>query len=117
MEFFDRNGNATCYSPDGEHIYLWSGEPVGYFVEDKVYSFSGRLLGWIANGWLYDRSNQPALFSTDASGGPMRPVRKVKPVKSVRSVRPVQSVRQIPHMKSMRGMGWSNCANALYFRQ
>jgi hypothetical protein len=117
MEFFDSNGQVTCYSPDGENLYLWSGEPVGYFASDKVYSFSGRLLGWIENGWLYDRSNQPALFSADASGGPMRPMRAVKPVKSLRNVRPVKSVRQVPHMKAMRGIGWSDCSNSLYFRQ
>lgn len=117
MEFFDRNGQATCYSPDGENLYLWNGEPVGYFEGDKVYSFSGRLLGWIANGWLYDRSNQPALFSADASGGPMRPMRSMKPMKSMRQMRPMKAMRQAPHAKSVRGIGWSSCANGLYFRQ
>ncbi len=117
MEFYDRNGRATCYSPDGENLYLWSGEPVGYFSDDKVYSFTGRLLGWIANGWLYDRSNRPALFSTEAAGGPLHPMRQIAPVKSVRKVRPVKSVQQVPHVMPLRSMGWSACANALYFRQ
>lgn len=117
MEFFDNNGRATCYSPDGENLYLWSGEPVGYFSDNKVYSYSGRLLGWIDKGWLYDRSNRPALFSTDASGGPMRPMRKMKPMKSMRQMRPMKAMRQMPHMKPMRSMGWSNCASGLYFRQ
>lgn len=117
MDFFDNSGRATCYSPDGEHLYLWTGQPVGYFADDKVYSFSGRLLGWIGEGWLYDRQNRPALFSPDATGGPVRPVRQVMPVRSVRQVMPVKSVRQVAHVRPVKSLGWSSCANALYFRQ
>ena len=117
MEFFDRNGNATCYCADGEHLYLWDGAPVGYFQEGRVYGFNGKLLGWIENGWLYDRQNKPALFSEDAQGGPTKPTRKVKPVKSVRRVRPVKSVRQSAPTKPTRSSTWSASANALYFSQ
>lgn len=117
MDFFDRNGAATCYCPDGEHLYLWNGKPVGYITDDKVYSFKGRLLGWFSNGWLMDRKNKPALFSPDASGGPTRPVRKVAPVKSVRSVRPIKSVRQLPHVRPVKSVSWSDYSSALYFQQ
>lgn len=116
-EFFSNEGKATCYSPDGEHLYLWSGKPVGYVTDGRVYSFSGRLLGWFDNGWLYDRNNRPALFSPDSSGGPVRPVRQVKPVKSVRQVRPVKSVRQVAHVRPVRSLSWSNVADASYFNQ
>lgn len=117
MEFFDRNGRATCYSPDGEHIYLWNGQPTGYLSDGRIYSFSGRLLGWLENGWLYDRQNRPALFSSEANGGPVRPVRQVKPVRSVRRVRPVKSVRQIAHVRPVRSLNWSPTAGAHYFDQ
>jgi hypothetical protein len=117
MEFFDRSGNAICYSPDGEHIYLWNGEPVGYFSDNKIYAFSGKLIGWIENGWLLDRSNRPALFSSSATGGPVKPVRKVKPVKSVRRVRPVKSVRQVAHVRPVKSLNWSQCCNGLFFSQ
>jgi hypothetical protein len=70
MEFFDRAGGATAYTPAGTHLFLWSGTPVAYLVEDKVYTFRGQLLGWHENGWLYDLGNRPALFSAGAVGGP-----------------------------------------------
>lgn len=117
MNFFDSNGRATCYSPDGEHLYLWTGEPVGHFSDNKVYSFSGRLLGWIGEGWLYDRQNRPALFSADASGGPTRPMRQTMPMKAMRQMRPMKAMRQMAHMRPLRSLSWSSCANALYFRQ
>ena len=117
MEFFDRTGTATCYSPDREHLYLWNGTPVGYVYEGRVYNFAGKVLGWIENGWLYDRQNKPALFSADAVGGPIKPVRKVKPVKSVRRVRPVKGVKQIAPTKPVRSNSWSASANGLFFNQ
>ncbi|WP_417424703.1 4-fold beta flower protein [Hoeflea sp.] len=117
MEFFDRNSKATCYTPDGEHLYLWTGTPVGYFSDDRVYSFSGKLLGWYTDGWLYDRKNKPALFSSKASGGPTKPVRSVSPVKSVRSVRPIKSVRQVAHVRPAKSASWSEYSSALYFQQ
>lgn len=117
MEFFDRTGRATCYSPDGEHLYLWNGRPSGFICDGKIYSFKGRVLGWIENGWLYDRRNAPALFSEDAVGGPVKPVRKVKPVKAVRAVRPVRGVRQVAHVRPVKSLNWSQFAGPEYFEQ
>jgi hypothetical protein len=117
MEFFDRQGRATCYSTDGEYFYLWNGTPVGYLSDGRIYSFKGKVLGWFENGWLYDRHNRPALFSAEANGGPVKPVRKVKPVKSVRRVKPVKSVRQVAPVKPVRSLSWSQYADAVYFDQ
>jgi len=117
MEFFNRSGDACCHLVDGEYLYLWKGKPVGYLVDGKVYGYKGRQLGWFENGWLYDRSNRPALFTTDAIGGPVKPVRKVKPVKGVRQVRPVRSVRQIGLVKPARSLSWSPVADETYFAQ
>lgn len=117
MEFFDKGGKATCYTPDGEHVYLWTGKPVGYFSDDQIYAFNGKLLGWFSDGWLYDRKNKPALFSPAASGGPTRPVRSVSPVKSVRSVRPIKSVRQVAHVRPVKSLSWSQYSSGLYFQQ
>ena len=117
MEFFDRTGTAVCHSPDGEHLYLWAGKPVAYIQDGRVYSFSGRLLGWFENGWLYDRANCPALFLPEAEGGPIKPVRKVKPVKGVRQVRPVKGVRQVTPVRPTRSLTWSSCASSAYFAQ
>lgn len=117
MEFFDRGGRAVCYSTDGETLYLWSGKPVGYLSEGRVYSFKGRLLGWIDDGWLFDRHNRPALFADGAIGGPVKPVKQVKPVKGVRAVRPVKGVRQVPHVRPVRSLTWSGFAGPEFFSQ
>lgn len=117
MEFFDRAGRATCYSPDGEHLYLWNGRPAGFVSGVRVYSFRGRVLGWIENGWLYDRRNRPALFSVEAVGGPTKPVRQVKPVKAVRGVRRVKGVKQVGHVRPVKSSSWSDHAGSHFFEQ
>lgn len=108
MEFFDRNGAAVVYSPDGEHLYAWDGRPLGYLYQDRIYNFGGTLIGWLQNGWIYDRANKPALFTAEATGGPVRPVRRVKPVKGVRGVRPVRGVRQVTPVRGVRSLNWSD---------
>lgn len=115
--FYSNTGKVTCYSPDGEHIYLWDGTPVAHVVDEKVYSFSGFLLGWFINGWLYDRNNQPALFSADSSGGPARPARQARPAKSARHARPAKGARQAAHARPARSMSWSSYSNESYFNQ
>ena len=117
MEFYDRTGTPTCYLDDDEHIYLWNGIPVGYLYEAKVYSFAGRQLGWFSDGWLYDRSNHPALFSEAATGGPIKPIRKIKPVKGIKKVRPIKSVRAVAIVRSVRSINWSDVSDFSYFEQ
>ena len=52
-------------------MYLWSGKPVGHLYHTLQVFRSAT--GWFTNGWLYDRSNHPALFTGAAHGGPLNP--------------------------------------------
>lgn len=117
MEFYSRYGDAICYCQDGQHVFLWDGSPVAFLSDGKVYSFTGAVLGWFDNGWLYDRQNAPALFSASASGGPVKPVRKVKPVKSVKRVKPVKGVKHVAPVRPVRKMQWSSVTGPEYFQQ
>jgi len=117
MEFYDQTGAATCYSSDNVHFYLWGGEPIGYLYDDRVYSFGGKQLGWFDGGWLYDRTNRPALFLSNAVGGPVKPVKQVKSVKGVKHVKPVKAVKQVAIVRPVKSLSWSGVTNANYFQQ
>jgi hypothetical protein len=108
IELFDRSGQAVAYSPDGEHIHLWDGKPVAFLHEGKVYAFSGRFIGWLDDGWLRDQSGRCVLFTPEATGGPVKPVRKAKSVKGVRVVRPVKGVRAVPPVRPVSSLSWSS---------
>lgn len=107
FELFGRTGRAVAYSPDGEHIYTWSGRPVAYLSDDRVYAFSGRFKGWFEDGWLLDRGMRCVAFTPEANGGPVKPVRAVRPVKGVKGVRPVKGVRSVAPVRPVRSLSWS----------
>ncbi|WP_295559160.1 4-fold beta flower protein [uncultured Hyphomicrobium sp.] len=111
-------GDVVCYLADGRYLFLWDGKPIAYLTEDqRVYAYDGRQLGWLENGWLYDRGYQPALFSVDATGGPGRPVRKARPIRSTPQRKPAMAVRQVGLAKAKRAFEWSGAVGPAYFAQ
>lgn len=107
--FYDRNGNAVAYTEDNEHIYMFNGNPVAYFYNDKVYGFNGIHLGWFGNGWIRDLNGRCVLFNSKASGsGPIKPVKSIKPIKSVKSIKPVKGVKQVSRVRSVDSLSWSH---------
>jgi len=65
--FYDLNGSPTAYTEDGTHIYFFSGEPVAYFVDESVYSFTGVHLGRFENGWIRDNNGDCVFFTEYAT--------------------------------------------------
>lgn len=110
-------GDVVCYLVDGRYLYLWDGRPVAYVAEGRVYAYDGRQLGWLENGWLYDRGNQPALFSSEGFGGPARPVPKPRPFRSTPQKKPAPAVRQVGLTKPTRTFDWSPGVGPAYFDQ
>lgn len=91
MDFYDRAGRATVYTEDGESIYDWKGRPSAFISDDKVYRNSGKIIGWLRNGWIHDLSGRAVLFSDEATGGPARPARQARPVRGVRLFVPFEA--------------------------
>jgi len=56
ISLFDTKGTAVAYiADDGEGtIYLWNGNAVAYLLQDKVYGFNGKHLGWFDSGIMRD---------------------------------------------------------------
>jgi hypothetical protein len=118
MIFYDRNGMPVAYSEDGEHIYLFNGQPVAYFYENTVYGYNGHQFGWFENGWIRDLQGKCAFYSEYATGsGPVKPVRKVTPVKSVKRVKPVKSVKQVRRVRPVSSLSWSQLSGTQFFNQ
>ncbi len=115
---YDRNGKAIAYVyDDNEHIYLYNGKPVAFLRDEHVYSFGGKYLGWIHNGWFYDRNGKPAFFTQDSTGGPARPARQARPARSARQARPAKSAREARPARPARSLSWSDLSNESYFEQ
>ena len=77
MTFYDSYGTPVAYTEDDESIYLFKGNPVAYFYENKVYGYNGHHFGWYENGWVRDKNGRCVFFTENATGsGPIKPVKK-----------------------------------------
>ena len=116
MTFYDCDGAPVAYTEDNETIYLFTGEPVAYFYENAVYSFSGVHLGWFENGWIRDLHGSCVFFSEDSTGGPLKPLKQLKPLKSLKQLKPLRSLRELKHLKALNRLSWSQKSGRAFFR-
>ena len=117
MVFYDREGRPTAYCEDNVHIFLFSGEPVGYLMRDAVYSFKGKQLGWFDKGWIRDIKGCCVFYTEQVSGGPVTPTKKICPVKSVKRVIPVKHTAAIRAVRAVDRYDWSPLSGAIFFVQ
>jgi hypothetical protein len=115
IDFYDRHGNPIAYSDDGEHIYTFDGHPAAYFHNGLIYSFSGSHLGRFANGLARDNDGNTVFFTEEASGGPVKPLRKLKPLKGLRRLKPLKGLRDLRPLKSLDSMSWSELSGLHFF--
>ena len=117
MVFYDRNGRPTAYVDDNVHIFLFSGEAVGYLNGNAVFSYKGKHLGWFDKGWIRDLKGCCVFYSEKVTGGPVTPVKKVCPVKSVKRIIPVKHVEEIKKVRAVDRYDWSPLSGEAFFAQ
>jgi len=115
IDFYSKSGKPVAYTDDGQHVYLFSGRPVAHLLGDAVYSYSGRHIGWFENGWIRDTKGACVFFTSDAIGGPVKPVKHVKPVKGVKHVKPVKGVTHVKSVKAVKSLSWSPLSGEQFF--
>ena len=81
LDFYDSNGQPYAYTDDGETIYTFGGAPIAFIDGDSIYSFSGAHVAFFEDGQVWDHSGGVVLFTDQASGGPMKPLKALKPLK------------------------------------
>jgi hypothetical protein len=115
LDFYDRSGTPITYTDDGVHLFTFSGQPVGYFHDDSLYSYQGQHLGRISNGLIRDNRGHVVFFSSDATGGPMRPVRRLKPLKGLKRLKPLKHLRRLAPLRPMLSNNWSQFSGQQFF--
>jgi len=108
MVFYDEDGSALAYTEDFVHLYLFNGKPVVYFYNEKVYGFNGSHLGWFENGWIRDLKGKCVLFNLEASGGPIKPIKKFVPNKEIKMTVPIKKIKSQIKIKNIYHASWSN---------
>jgi hypothetical protein len=107
IDFYDHTGRPVAYTDDGENIYLWGGRPVAFLSDDRVYSFSGRFVGWFWDGWIRDRYGDCVLFTSEATGGPAKPALQSRPARDAQQARRERGTQQAPPARPAPSANWS----------
>jgi len=115
QDFYDRSGTPIAYTDDGVHLFTFGGRPVGYFHADSLYSYAGQHLGRITNGLIRDNRGQVVFFSSNATGGPMKPMRQLKPLKGLKQLKPLKGLRQLKPLRPMPHSSWSHLSGQQLF--
>lgn len=105
-----------AYSEDGKHLYLFTGEPAGYFHRGSIYTFAGVHLGRISRGLIRDNVGDTAFFTDGSSGGPLKPVKRLKPLKSFKQLKPLKGLREHRPLKPLDTLTWSLFSGERFFR-
>lgn len=115
--FYDKTGNPVVYTDDGTTLFLFSGEPIAYFYQDTVYSFSGHQLGWFWDGWIRDTNGYCALFSNFSTGGITKPICKTLPIKNHQMIPSIKKTRVVTLPKPVKRNAWSVLSGLRLFYQ
>lgn len=68
ISLYDTDGRATMYiADDCETFYSWDGYPKCYLVDEAIYGWRGKHLGWFSQGFVYDLDGYRIGYTKDAS--------------------------------------------------
>jgi hypothetical protein len=68
ISLYNTDGKVTMYiADDAETVYDWDGYAKCYIVDEEIYGWRGKHLGWFSNGFVYDLDGYRIGFTKEAS--------------------------------------------------
>ena len=115
--FYNYFGTPIAYTDDEVNIFSFNGSPLGYIDGDKIYAFSGKHLGWYIDGWIRDKLGYCVFFTELATGGPLKPIKRLKPLRFAKRIVPMKRIRQIAGIRPIKRLAWSRYYDSSFFFQ
>jgi hypothetical protein len=111
--FFDSHAKAAARLDvaDDATFYLVSGEPVAYVVEDSIFGFNGKHLGWLRNGLVFDRSGD--IVAAPATAFQIALVMPAS--RAVTADKPPKKAPEQPPARPAFGTSWSKVPARAFF--
>jgi hypothetical protein len=68
LSLYDTNGRATMYiADDGETVYDWDGYAKCYIIDEEIYGWRGKHLGWFSDSFIYNLDGYRIGYTKEAS--------------------------------------------------
>ena len=117
-DLWDKHGHAVAYvDEDKMSIYMRDGTPVAWLSDSGVYTFAGKFLGWLYEGWIFGRDGKCVLFTERAQPGPVKPFRLPAEDRADQLVRPPHGTREAAGRRPGRSFMWSSGDALAFFHQ
>jgi hypothetical protein len=117
-DLWDKHGQAVAYvDDDKESIYMRDGTPVAWLSESGVYTYRGKFLGWLYEGWIFERDGKCVLFTERAQTGAVKPFRQTAGDRGDQLVRPSRGSRDSAGRRPGRSQMWSSMDASSFFNQ
>ena len=117
-DLWDKHGHAVAYvDDDKESIYMRDGTPVAWLSEAGVYTYGGKFLGWLYEGWMFGRDGKCVLFTERAQTGAVKPFRQAAEDRGDQGLRPSRESRDTICRRPGRAHMWSSTDALEFFRQ
>ena len=113
MVLYDSRRQAVAYLDpnDSRTVYLWSGEPVAYVVDESIYGFNGKHLGWYENGVIVDHDGNVVVSPAIAFRKPVQPA----PARGLKGVTPSKETKERTPVKPALASSWSDLSVRHFF--
>lgn len=113
---FNQSGTAIAYFDDNFDIYSIDGKPLGYLIDAKVCTYTGKHIGWYIDGWIRDNKGYCVFFDQTSTGGPSKPTKLLMPtLKSKQSI-PNKLKLSIIFSQPTKRCAWSYSSNLDFFK-
>jgi hypothetical protein len=115
-DLWDLHGQAVAYIDDDNiSVYMRDGTPVAWLSGNTLYTYRGKLLGWLWEGWIFGPDGKCILFTERARPGAPRPFRQPPEDCGERTPRPSRDVREPAQKRPSRTSVWSSKSALLFF--
>jgi len=113
VALYDSRRQAVAYLDpnDNRTVYLWSGEPVAYLVDESIYGFNGKHLGWYENGVIVDHDGNVVVSPAIAFRKPVQPA----PARGLKGVAPSKETKERTPVKPALASSWSDLSVRDFF--
>ena len=116
VDLWDSHGQAVAYvDDDKKSVFLRDGTPVAWLSENTLYTYRGKLLGWLWEGWIFGRDGKCVLFTERSQPGAPKPFRRPPEDRGDQGLRPSRDTRETAQKRPGRTAVWSSKSVRSFF--